>query len=366
MKIHEIIRKQRKERGLTQEELARYLGVSAPAVNKWEKGQSYPDITLLPVLASYFNMSVDDLLGYEPQMLRSDIEKLYHRLAKRFSSEPFETVKEECDEYVKKYHSCFQLLLQMAVLYVNHWSMAPEPKEILEEAIGLLDSVIENSGEVQLAKEATITKGGCLLILERPQEVLDMLGSEVHAFMQDAEMQAQAYHMKGDREKAREALQVSMYQHLLMFVGDSSILASGDLETPEKADEVIRRTLKIMEVYHIEKLHFNVMAQAYLSFAQHYCAVNRPEDALNILERYANAVVSQEHGLELHGDAFFDTLDNWLSKLTLGKEPPRSEAVVRQSVLESVIMNPAYECLKGNARYNHIIKRLEDYCGKAK
>lgn len=40
MKIHEIIRKQRKERGLTQEELARYLGVSAPAVNKWEKGVS--------------------------------------------------------------------------------------------------------------------------------------------------------------------------------------------------------------------------------------------------------------------------------------------------------------------------------------
>ena len=40
MKIHENIRKKRKEKGMTQEELASYLGISTPAVNKWEKGVS--------------------------------------------------------------------------------------------------------------------------------------------------------------------------------------------------------------------------------------------------------------------------------------------------------------------------------------
>ena len=51
MQIHEIIRTRRTALGLTQEQLAGKLGVSAPAVNKWERGNSYPDITLLPVLA---------------------------------------------------------------------------------------------------------------------------------------------------------------------------------------------------------------------------------------------------------------------------------------------------------------------------
>ena len=51
MKIHEIIRSKRIEKGYTQEQLASFLGVSAPAVNKWEKAISYPDITLLPALA---------------------------------------------------------------------------------------------------------------------------------------------------------------------------------------------------------------------------------------------------------------------------------------------------------------------------
>lgn len=48
MKFHEILRQRRLALGLTQEQLAQRLGVSAPAVNKWERNNSYPDITLLP------------------------------------------------------------------------------------------------------------------------------------------------------------------------------------------------------------------------------------------------------------------------------------------------------------------------------
>jgi transcriptional regulator with XRE-family HTH domain len=67
-----IIQK-RKEKGITQEKLAEYMGVSKAAVSKWESGQSYPDILLLPELATYFNISVDELLGYSPQMSREEI-----------------------------------------------------------------------------------------------------------------------------------------------------------------------------------------------------------------------------------------------------------------------------------------------------
>ena len=45
MKINQIIRQRRRDLSLTQEQVAAYLGVSTPAVNKWEKGSTYPDIT---------------------------------------------------------------------------------------------------------------------------------------------------------------------------------------------------------------------------------------------------------------------------------------------------------------------------------
>ena len=53
----------RRERNLTQENVADILGVSFQSVSKWERGESYPDITMLPVNASFFKVSVDDLLG---------------------------------------------------------------------------------------------------------------------------------------------------------------------------------------------------------------------------------------------------------------------------------------------------------------
>lgn len=56
------IAENRRRKGLTQDELAEYMGVSSQAVSKWENDISCPDITLLPKLADYFNISVDELL----------------------------------------------------------------------------------------------------------------------------------------------------------------------------------------------------------------------------------------------------------------------------------------------------------------
>jgi tellurite methyltransferase len=57
----------RKERGLTQEELAQILGLSFQAVSKWENAQSMPDISLLPLLSKTLEVSIDKLLGYVSQ-----------------------------------------------------------------------------------------------------------------------------------------------------------------------------------------------------------------------------------------------------------------------------------------------------------
>lgn len=62
LKIAEL----RKEKGIGQQELADVLGVSFQSVSKWETGITMPDITLLPDIAEYFNISVDELLGLKP------------------------------------------------------------------------------------------------------------------------------------------------------------------------------------------------------------------------------------------------------------------------------------------------------------
>ena len=55
----------RKKKGITQDQLAEHIGVSPQAVSKWENDLSCPDITLLPQLADYFNITIDELLRGE-------------------------------------------------------------------------------------------------------------------------------------------------------------------------------------------------------------------------------------------------------------------------------------------------------------
>ena len=68
MTIGEVIREKRKELELTQEQVAQRLGISAPAVNKWERGSTYPDITILPALARLLNTDINTLLCFQEEV----------------------------------------------------------------------------------------------------------------------------------------------------------------------------------------------------------------------------------------------------------------------------------------------------------
>lgn len=65
MKIYlsENLRRLRAERGIKQEELAKHIGISVQSVSKWERGETLPDITLLPKIAEFYSVSADELLG---------------------------------------------------------------------------------------------------------------------------------------------------------------------------------------------------------------------------------------------------------------------------------------------------------------
>lgn len=58
------IKENRMREGLTQEQLAYNLSVSSQTISRWENGTTYPDIVMLPIIADYFHISIDMLMGY--------------------------------------------------------------------------------------------------------------------------------------------------------------------------------------------------------------------------------------------------------------------------------------------------------------
>ena len=74
--LGENIRKMRSRRGLTQEQLAEALEVSPQAVSRWENDANWPDIALLPVIAAYFDVTVDELLGVDMARREEEIREI--------------------------------------------------------------------------------------------------------------------------------------------------------------------------------------------------------------------------------------------------------------------------------------------------
>ena len=246
--IAKMITNKRKEKGITQDDLANYIGVSKASVSKWETGQSYPDITFLPQLAAYFNISIDDLMGYEPQMTKEDIRKLYSELSNAFATKPFDEVLVRCREIAKKYFSCFPLLFQIGALLVNYSSLAEDKEKsafILTEAKDLCVRVKEESDNVELSKQALGLEAICAHMLGNPNEVLGLLGETNEPKLSTEPLLAAAYQMTGKIKEAKTVLQIGVHQHIIALFGimPSYLLLYAD--DTKRFEEVYQRTAKI-------------------------------------------------------------------------------------------------------------------------
>lgn len=360
IRIGKRIAARRRQMGVTQEELAEFIGVSKPAVSKWESGQSYPDITLLPVLAAYFNMTVDDLLGYEPQLSKEDVRGMYAALCKAFASEPFESAYEKCREYEKKYYSCWSVQLHIGLLYVNHAMLAGENMTaILEEAIRLFERVAKEGDDIGLARQAVFMQSYCCLALNRPVDAIDLLEGIDETVMSRRMLLVKAYQMKGDLPKARALLQGYIYSQLVGVLGALPDFLALYTEDTAKFNEGFGRITAMGAAFDMERMHPVLYITAYLAAAQVHAMQGRTDEALDMLEKYVQLLCAPNlFPLRLRGSAFFDSLDDYFSQLDLGTYPPRSDEVIKQSAKDGLLKSPMFEPLKADPRFIKLAEKL--------
>ncbi|OCN06173.1 hypothetical protein A4S06_00220 [Erysipelotrichaceae bacterium MTC7] len=120
MNIGNVIRTYRKEKGFTQEELAKRLGVSTPAVNKWEKGHSLPDITLLAPIARLLEIDTDTLLDYKGDISDIEMNDLLHRLEEIMEKEDLETVYEWVKKQFQLYPKSEIFILSVRIMFYSY------------------------------------------------------------------------------------------------------------------------------------------------------------------------------------------------------------------------------------------------------
>jgi len=360
LKFQENFARLRKRFALTQGDVAAYAGVTSAAVSKWEQGLSYPDLSLLPKLAALFDVTIDELLGYEPQLSHAKITEMYRDFSERFGRERFETVRVEIEDMLKEYYSCYPFLVRISQLYLNYYFHAEHPQNVLNRVIELCERTVANSGDFRLNQEARVIHATALLIMGRPQELLDEIGYEVPIQFGMEKLIAKAYAMLGNLPKAQETLQINAFQHLCEMISSEIEFLALASDDPNLFDERVRRIENVIGIYHMERLHPYLKIMFYYQSASGYMRQQRQEAALQMLEGFYETCKNVSFPLKIGGDGYFSAVDQWIHQhIYSGPYAPRHAQAIKNDLLNMLEKEPRWIPLHESPRFKTIVRNLQ-------
>jgi transcriptional regulator with XRE-family HTH domain len=120
MNIADNLKRLRKQKNITQEDLAGFIGVSFQAVSKWERGDGYPDITILPVIANFFDVTIDELVGMNEIKNTARLERIFAQLKENASQGKIDENILLLREEIKHFPNNYKLLLELAEFLTTH------------------------------------------------------------------------------------------------------------------------------------------------------------------------------------------------------------------------------------------------------
>jgi len=362
LNISKCINQKRKEKGITQEQLADYIGVSKASVSKWESGQSYPDILLLPEIATYFNITVDELIGYSPQLTKEDIKKIYKKFCKDFASKPFDVVMDEYEQMTKEYYSCFPFLLTMVQLLLNHYTLTDteeNKKALLQKCVLLCQHIKDGSDVVNEISQANSLEAVAEMFDSNFTGVIDLLDSTIVPSSGEDELLIQAYMSVGDSKNATIICQVNLFQKVISILSLLSINASMHMSDPVMFETIYQQGRQIIKSFDLKNIVCNSVAVIHLVAAQGYIMQQDNKKALDALAEYVDTVCGFTYPLKIRGNLYFNYIDEWIEEnIPLGSIISRDENAVKKSFIDA-LDNPIYESIKGDEKYKLLMSRLE-------
>lgn len=372
MQIGQVIRQYRKEKDMTQEEMANRLGVTAPAVNKWEKGSSMPDITLLAPIARLLGISLDTLLSFREELTQEEIQDVIYTLNSMLREQSFGEAFAYAKEKIAQYPNCEYLILEAAVL-LNAERMRAKNETENDEVVVLVQPDPEQSGKKRETQDETEVHGmeedydavigGWLTgALKSEQERVRTMAAEAlfifylnnkqyekaeeclaYYSEQNPERklkQARIYSETGRTEEAYktcEELLLSMYQMISLLFHSIGSLAVRD-KNMDKVRAMVEKQSALAELFEMGEYH---RISAGLELA--------------VMEKDVEATITIMQKLL----ASFDDMNHFTEAplyehMAFRKSRPEFTAQLREDLLKSFQDEATYGFLKGDSRWKEL------------
>lgn len=363
IKIGMIIKDLRRKQKVTQDQLAAAIGVTAQAISRWESEGGYPDIELLPAIADFFAISVDELIGYrqsereaELTQIKEEIRRLKEvgSLEERIAFARNALIRFPGDDEIKA-----GLAVCLLFLYDTRGDEAA-----LDESEALCKSVMESSANDDIKYDAVNT---LISIYERsgkPEKALDT------AQMLMPMKYCREHFLSGGIGDGRTEWYIQAYiEKIVDELGTQiqSLVLNKDLPNDETTwDKKIKMLRTANEIYRLvfgEDLMFyhGRVSQNYSLISTYLIAKGKREETLSALEKMSEHTLAYDRSCEedlgkRYASIFTDQL-----VYSVQEKHPSGLTEHNQSYYQLGRMNDArYDCIREDERFKNVVKALEE------
>lgn len=356
IQINRNILQYRKQLGMTQDDLAKYLNLTKATISKWENDLSYPDIKYLPELANLFDITVDDLMGYHPYLDKNQIKHMHNDLIQKINKVTFDDVVLEIHHLYKTYTNDFNTILMLSKVLINHAFLSEDRmNEILETAIEYLDRVTGKCNDPNKLQHAIYLKATCFTMLQKHDQIIELIGDRPYKLGEEI-LLANSYMQLGKIEEAKKVLQAEVYQQLLILITHLNMMIQYNLS--EDIEKVIDRAESIVESFNINQLHPNTALNFNLLASMYYTDKDEKK-SINYLKLYLDNCRSLIKDYYLHGDDFFNLIDDWLNDTPTGIVAPIDKENIKNTMLNILFQIPQFKVLEDHQDFKNVCYQLE-------
>ncbi|MBQ3498979.1 MAG: helix-turn-helix transcriptional regulator [Clostridia bacterium] len=360
LNIGETIKKLRKEREITQEEFAEVLGVSCQSVSRWETDSCYPDIELIPAIASFFGISTDKLMGIDEITEKENVEKYLERFQLAISKGEINECITIAREGVKEYPNSFVLLDKlMYALFASgdDDGNIPEWKENMEkydaEIIALGERIMKYCPDINLRLEAASRLAFHHILHGRKE-----LGKKIYETFPPMELskERQMWWALENHEKLpflRDAIKQS-YEFLKSFIWSLADADVVDVET---------ELIAINKVFELEKLILdgnrpkNSWGDVWLDFdiAKRYALMGDYDNAF----KHLHLAVDEAKAFDKFPDEqkYTSVLVGEITERKLDFETSDTRPLC-EILRDKWLIHDELDCIRDTDEFKEIIKRL--------
>lgn len=357
MEIGRRIYELRKAKGLTQEQLAEAVGVSVPAVSKWETGISLPDITMLAPVARLLSTTVDYLLAYTMDLTEEETDALYQEITNTCESKGYRLGLEYAFSLLKEYPGSEYLKLKIAMspLRLSYTADSDYSEEeymkLSEKSKRLLEDLVPSKNyEISFAAKTVLISR--YMQEQRFHEAEDLLSTLPKNEFGVKRLWPVLYAGMEEYEKSLRIAEQNLLQDIYNIQTD--IVSMYNVRIKQ---EDYQSALQLAEnCYRISKLYGNHMPGGADLFVDAYIKMQDVQNALTWFQVYVEDIIELEP--DFSKSVFFKNI---------GKDIANGSHLsdnIKTALYKAILLNPHYEILRDKKEYVDSVAKLKAYLNR--